>query len=69
MSQRTLKVEGMSCGHCEMSVREELEELEGVSSARADHTTGEVRVAYDEERVTDEQLREAIEEAGYSLRA
>lgn len=69
MARKTLKVTGMSCGHCEMSVKEELEELEGVRSATADHTTGDVEVAYEEGRVTDEQFKEAVEEAGYTFKA
>ncbi len=57
----------MTCGHCEMSVQEALEELEGVERSKADHATGEVELTYDESRVTNEDLREAIEEAGYTL--
>ena len=64
---RTLRVPDMSCGHCEMSVREALGELEGVEAVRADHTTGEVELIYERDNVTDETLQEAIEEAGYTL--
>ena len=65
---RTLRVPDMSCGHCEMSVQEALDELDGVERSKADHTTGEVELVYDEGRIADEQLREAVEEAGYTLR-
>ncbi len=65
---RLLRVPDMTCGHCEMSVQEALEELEGVERSKADHATGEVELTYDESRVTDEDLRGAIEEAGYTLR-
>jgi copper chaperone len=64
---RVLKVPDMSCGHCELGVQEALDELDGVEEASADHTKGEVELTYDAGRVTDEQLREAIEEAGYTL--
>ena len=64
-----LKVEGMTCGHCEMSVQEALDELEGVRSARADRNTGDVEVTYEEGRVTDEQFRQAVGEAGYALKS
>ena len=63
-----LKVQGMTCGHCELSVQEELEELDGVEHAKADRTTGDVKVAYEEGKVGTEQFREAIEEVGYTLR-
>ncbi|CAA9485850.1 MAG: hypothetical protein AVDCRST_MAG05-1573 [uncultured Rubrobacteraceae bacterium] len=64
---RVLRVPDMSCGHCELSVQEALGELDGVERASADHTKGEVELTYDAGRVTEEELREAIEEAGYTL--
>ncbi len=64
---RVLRVPDMSCGHCELSVQEALDELDGVESAEADHTKGEVELTYDPDRVTERELRGAIEEAGYTL--
>jgi copper chaperone len=64
---RVLRVPDMSCGHCESSVQEALDELDGVEKAKADHTTGEVELTYDASRVPEEKLREAIDEAGYTL--
>ena len=64
---RVLRVPDMSCGHCEMSVQEALDALDGVETSTADHTTGEVELAYDPIRVTDTMLQETIEEAGYTL--
>ena len=64
-----LQVPDMTCGHCELSVQEALDELNGVQSTKADHRTGDVEVAYDDSRVGAEQFREAIEEAGYTLRS
>lgn len=66
---RVLQVPDMTCGHCEMSVTEALDGLDGVQGADADHMTGKVEVAYDESKVTDEQFSEAIKEAGYTLQA
>lgn len=64
---RVLRVPDMSCGHCELSVQEALDELDGVEGAKADHMKGEVVLTYDASRVPEEKLREAIEEAGYTL--
>ena len=64
---RVLQVPDMSCGHCELSVQEALDELDGVEKAKADHTKGEVELTYDAGKVTEEDLREAIQEAGYTL--
>ena len=66
---RVLRVPDMSCGHCELSVQEALGELDGVEEANADHTKGEVDLTYDKNRISDEELREAIEEAGYTLQS
>ena len=64
---RVLRVPDMTCGHCELSVQEALNELDGVEGANADHTKGEVELTYDASKVSDEELREATEEAGYTL--
>ena len=64
-SEKTYTVTGMSCGHCELSVREEIEELDGVESARADHTTGTLVVHGNE--VDDDAVRAAVSEAGYEV--
>jgi len=63
---KTYIVEGMTCGHCELSVREEVEELAGVESAQTDRTTGQLIVRGD---VDDEAVREAVETAGYRVAA
>ena len=64
-TEKTYTVTGMTCGHCELSVREEVEELVGVESARADHTTGHLTVRGP--AVDDAAVRAAVEEAGYEL--
>jgi len=63
--EKQYTVSGMTCGHCELSVQEEVEELAGVSSARADHATGRLVVRGDE--VDDEAVRGAVTEAGYQM--
>ncbi len=64
---RVLRVPDMSCGHCELSVQEVLDGLDGVERANADHTKGEVELTYGASRGTEGELRGAIEEAGYTL--
>jgi copper chaperone len=59
-------VTGMTCGHCELSVREELGELPGVTEVSADHTTGRV-VVTSGEPLDETAVRSAVEEAGYAL--
>ncbi len=69
MTDRTFNVKGISCGHCKAAVEEELGKLSGVESSNADFEKGIVEVRYDEDRVTTEDLEDAIEEAGYSVKA
>ena len=59
-------VAGMTCGHCVMSVTEELTAVQGVTDVQVDLASGQVRVT-SEQPVSTEQVREAVEEAGYSL--
>ncbi|MEW5723056.1 MAG: heavy-metal-associated domain-containing protein [Thermodesulfobacteriota bacterium] len=60
-----LKVTGMSCGHCEMSVKKALKALDGVSSAEADRQAQKAVVQADLGRVTREALIAAVRKAGY----
>ena len=65
MEQKTYTVTGMTCGHCEMSVREEVSEVAGVSGVEVSHETG--RLVVNGENVSDEAVQAAVEEAGYSV--
>jgi copper chaperone len=69
MIEKTLNVEGMSCGHCKAAVEGELNKLSGVTKANANIERGTVEVSYDEDTVTTEDLEGAIEEAGYTVAA
>jgi copper chaperone len=64
-----LKVPDMSCAHCKAAVEGELNRLSGVQRANADVDKGTVEVTYDEGKVTTEDLKGAIEEAGYGVAA
>jgi copper chaperone len=68
MTQRTLTVTGMSCGGCEENVETGLSELDGVSGVDADHESDTVEVTTDE-TVSDDDLAEAVQAAGYELGA
>ena len=59
----TYSVPAMHCAHCEMSVREEISEVEGVDEVDVDLETKVVTVHGRE--LDDAALRAAIEEAGY----
>lgn len=68
MTQQTaLKVEGMTCGHCKAAVEGALRQLSGVVAAEVDLGKKTVTVQYDPEKVTVEQLKQAISEEGYDV--
>lgn len=59
------QVTGMSCGHCEASVREEVGAIAGVTSAAADAATGRL-VVEASGPVDDDAVFAAVAEAGYT---
>ena len=63
---KTLKVEGMMCGHCEARVKKALEAVAGVESAVADHTAGTAVVTLPSP-VEDDVLRTAVEAQDYRV--
>ena len=65
---KTLKVEGMMCGHCEARVKKALEAVAGVESAVADHEKGTAVVTLSAP-VADEALRAAVEAQDYKVLA
>lgn len=64
MSKTEIKIQGMTCGHCAMSITNEIATIEGVSAVKVDHVAGNAIVESD--GVTNEQLAEAVAEAGYT---
>ncbi len=61
-----LKVKGMSCQHCVMSVTKALSRLEGVKNIQVDLAKGEVR--FDNlKSVASNQIEKAIQDAGYEV--
>ncbi|CDQ40010.1 MULTISPECIES: copper chaperone CopZ [Virgibacillus] len=67
--EKTLNVQGMTCGNCKMSVEGALKKLDGVSAAEVNLDTGNVEVAFDESKVHVDAMKEAIEEQGYHVSA
>lgn len=65
MQNVTLKVEGMSCGHCVNSVEGALKEIG--AKAKVDLNAGQVSIEFDESKLNLDKIKEAIEEQGYSV--
>ena len=64
-SERTYTVQGMTCGHCALSVREEVSEVAGVDRVDVELETGRLSVAGQE--FSDDAVKAAVSEAGYQV--
>jgi copper chaperone CopZ len=62
---REYAVDGMTCAHCVLSVREEVSEVPGVSAVDVDLASGRMTVAGDD--ISDDAVRAAVAEAGYEV--
>jgi copper chaperone len=67
MESRTLKIEGMTCTGCVASVQRVLAALDGVQRADVSLEKKEATVSYEPGRVTPDDLKSAIEDAGYDV--
>ena len=67
MNRTTLKIDGMSCGHCVMSVRKALEAIDGVQVESV--AVGTASVEFDPTRASTDVIVEAVNEAGYPAAA
>ena len=66
LMQKTMKIEGMMCPHCEAAVKRALEALEGVDAAEVSHEAGTAVVSMSAE-VADAVLKEAVEAKEYKV--
>jgi copper chaperone CopZ len=62
----THHVVGMTCDHCVRAVRDEVSAIEGVTDVDVDLTSGVLRVTV-EQPVPPPAIRDAVQEAGYTL--
>ena len=64
--EKTMKIEGMMCMHCEARVKKTLEAIEGVESAEVSHVKGTAVVKLGA-AVSDETLKAAVEAQDYKV--
>ena len=64
---KTMKIEGMMCGHCEARVKKTLEAIDGVKEAVVSHEAGTAVVTL-EKKVADEVLKNAVEAQDYPVK-
>ncbi len=67
MENVILNVNGMTCGHCVKAVETSVGALAGVQEVKVDLAEKKVSVAFNEDAVTVEQIKETIDEQGYDV--
>ena len=68
MANSILDVTGMSCSHCEHSVKTSVASLAGVSDVKVELKTGKVTVEYDPAKVDLKTIQDTIEDQGYDVK-
>ena len=59
-----IKIDGMSCNHCVMAVKKEIQKL---NVQNLEVKIGEASIEFDENKINLENIKQAIEEAGYTV--
>lgn len=67
MTNKTLDVQGMSCGHCVSSIEGSVGKLSGVESVKVHLDEGKVDVQFDPDKVSLQEITEVIEDQGYDV--
>jgi copper chaperone len=65
---KTLRVEGMSCSHCENTVKKAVGSLNGVVSVNVDLNGKKVMVEFEPEKVAIDTIKAVIEDQGYEVK-
>jgi len=66
MIKKTFRVEDMHCANCAMKIESIEDELPGIRNVTASYHKLQMIVEYDESKVTDIQIVEAVRKKGYS---
>jgi len=69
MASETIKVEGMTCGGCTKSIENALIEQPGVTKVTADLDASTVSIDFDAHAIQLTALEQAIEKAGFDVKA
>ncbi len=67
MEQTTLTTKDMHCGGCGSRIEQALGHLEGVRQVKADHTTQQVEVAFDDATLDEGTIRSRVEALGFEV--
>lgn len=62
----TLKISGMHCSSCAMSIDMDLEDLDGVKNVSTNYAKEITEIEFDEEKIALNEIREQIKKTGYT---
>ena len=64
LTELHLKITGMTCGHCERAVMNEIKSLDGIASVHVNHQNGTGIVVFNDAMVSVSQILAAVKETG-----
>ncbi|MGE0129061.1 MAG: heavy-metal-associated domain-containing protein [Blastocatellales bacterium] len=68
ITEKTLRVDGMTCGGCSFAVEQALKKVEGVAEVEATHSPkGTVRVKFDDQKVGLAKIKQVINDTGFKV--
>jgi len=67
MIKKTFRLEGMHCSNCAMNIEGIEDDLPGIKNISASYQKGQMVVEFDEERVSEAQIRAEVEKRGYQV--
>jgi P-type Cu+ transporter len=65
MTEKTLSIEGMTCASCSQAVEKATKKLAGVQQANVNLATEKLNITYDENELSLEEIKKAVDDAGY----
>lgn len=66
--KKIYKIEGMHCNSCSTVIELELEDRPGIKKIKADFAGEKAEVEFDEEKISEKEIREAITKLGYKVK-
>lgn len=67
MAEKEIKVSGMHCNSCVIAVELSLKDIDGIEDAKADLDSGITKITLDADKVSEDDIKEAVEEAGFNV--
>ncbi|KXS42002.1 MAG: mercury ion binding protein [Methanolobus sp. T82-4] len=67
MTEDTIKIEGMACGHCQATVDKAIRAVDGVQDVNVDLGEKQATVTYDPATTSLDKIKSAVSNAGYTV--